>query len=97
MIGFTSAFALLIGIGVLGYQQNVVLVRDATAVSHTHQVIARLANLMGAEDVADSDVQLAALTHASDTITAARRCRPICDGVAARPRTMRAMIAPGMR
>jgi len=72
IIGFIIAFALLIGIGVLGYQQNVTLVRDASAVSHTHQVIARLANLMGAEDVADSDVQLAALTHAPDTISAAR-------------------------
>jgi signal transduction histidine kinase len=72
IIGFIIAFAMLIGIGVLGYQQNAALVRDATAVSRTHQVIARLANLMGAEDVADSDVQLAALTHAADTITAAR-------------------------
>ena len=72
IIGFIIAFALLIGIGVLGYQQNATLVRDAAAVSRTHQVIARLANLMGAEDVADSDVQLAVLTHAPDTITAAR-------------------------
>jgi signal transduction histidine kinase len=72
IIGFIIAFALLIGIGVLGYQQNAALVRDATAVSRTHQELARLANLMGAEDVADSDVQLAALTHAPDTITAAR-------------------------
>ncbi|MFL5807828.1 MAG: CHASE3 domain-containing protein, partial [Roseiflexaceae bacterium] len=71
IIGFTIAFALLIGIGVLGYQQNAALVRDANAVSRTHQVIARLANLMGAEDVADSDVQLAAVTHAPDTIAAA--------------------------
>ena len=72
IIGFIIAFALLIGLSVLDYQQNASLVSDPTAVSHTHQIIARLANLMGAEDVADSDVQLAALTHAPDTITAAR-------------------------
>ncbi len=72
IIGFIIAFALLIGIGVLGYQQNATLVSDANAVSRTHQVIGRVANLIGAEDVADSDVQLAALTHAPDTIAAAR-------------------------
>ncbi len=71
-IGFIITFALLIGLGVLDYQQNVTLVSDATAVGHIHQVIARLANLMGAEDTADSDVRLAAVTHAPDTIAAAR-------------------------
>jgi CHASE3 domain sensor protein len=72
IIGFTSAFALLIGIGVLGYQQNAALVRDADSVSHTHQELARMASLAGAVDVADIGVRLAVLTHAPDTITVAR-------------------------
>jgi signal transduction histidine kinase len=70
-IGFAIAFVLLLGIGVLGYRQNTALVQDANAVSHTHQVIARLASLGGAEDTADGHVQLAALTHAPETIAAA--------------------------
>jgi signal transduction histidine kinase len=72
IIGFLIAFALLIGLSVLDYQQNASLVSDSTAVNRTHQIIARLANLISAEDVADSDVQLAALTRAPDTIAAAR-------------------------
>ncbi|MBX0328333.1 CHASE3 domain-containing protein [Oscillochloris sp. ZM17-4] len=71
--GFGAAVALLVWISILGYQENAALARNAALVSHTHQMLERLADLRGAVDVMNTGAALLQSTSSPVALAVTRQ------------------------